>query len=83
MDADAELDRIGSGTAGVALTNVFLNLDSAGNRVDSAAKLHQHAVAHQFDDPAGMGSDLRIDKVAPQCFQTRQCPSFVNPRRRE
>jgi len=50
------------------LANVFLDLDRTGNRVDGAAELYQHAVAHELDDPARMGGDIRIDKVAPQCL---------------
>ena len=66
IDADAELDRIGFRSAGIVLANVFLDLYRTGNRVDGAAELYQHAVAHELDDPARMGGDIRIDKVAPQ-----------------
>jgi hypothetical protein len=79
IDANAELDRIGFGATGVVLSNVLLDLDRTGDRVDGAAELHQYAVAHQLDNPARMGSDRRIDEAAPQCLQALQCADFVDP----
>ena len=56
IDANAELDRVASVKDSIVLANVVLDLDPAGNRVDGAGELYQHAIAHQLDDPARMGS---------------------------
>jgi hypothetical protein len=37
-------------------------------RLDGASELDERAAAHELDDPARMGGDLRIDKFAAQCL---------------
>src|SRR5664279_48303 len=66
IDTDTQFDAPLPRFSSIALGHSALNVDSAGNRVNGAAKLHQRAVAHQLDDPAQMGGDLGIDKFAPQ-----------------
>jgi hypothetical protein len=65
VDPNPELDRIGLGTTSIVLPKLSLNLDRAGNSIDGACEFYQRAVAHQFDDAAGMGSDRRIDQLTP------------------
>jgi hypothetical protein len=66
VDTDPELDRIGFGATGVALPKLSLDFDGAGDGVHGAREFHQRAIAHELDDPARMGSDRRIDQLAPQ-----------------
>jgi hypothetical protein len=50
IDADAQIDAVVFGEAGVPLRHAALDLDGAFDRVDHAAKLGEKAVAHQLED---------------------------------
>ena len=78
VDPDPELDRIGFGATGIVLPKLSLNLDRAGDSVHGAREFHQRAVAHEFDDTAGMGRNHRVDKLTPQGIQPGQSPGLVH-----
>src|SRR4051794_25829940 len=52
VDADAEADLLVLGDARLALGHAALDGDGTGDRVDDAAELAQHAIAHELDNPA-------------------------------
>ena len=77
MDADAELDAALGRQAGVALDHAVLHLDGAAHGVDHAAELDKDAVAGALDHPPVMHGDGRIDQIAPERPQPRQCAILV------
>ena len=62
IDADAELDAAILRHAGVAAGHAVLDFDRAGDGVDHAGELDQHAVAGQLDDAALVLGDPRVDQ---------------------
>ena len=78
IDADPELYPTVFRAARIAFANLLLDLDRAGDGVHGARKLHQRAVAHQFERPAGMGRDQGIDEVAPHGLQPGECPGLID-----
>ena len=63
--------------AGVALDHAVLHLDGAAHGVDHAAELDEVAVAGALDDAPMMRGDGRIDQIAAQRPQPRQCAILV------
>ena len=78
IDADPELYPTVFGAVRIAFANLLLDLDRAGDSVHGARELHQRAVTHEFDRPARMGRDQRIDEVAPDGLQTGERPGLVD-----
>ena len=77
MDADAELDAPLGRKAGVALDHTVLHLDGAAHGVDHAAKFDKRAIAGPLHDAAVMHGDGRIDQIAPERPQSRQCAILI------
>ena len=77
MDADAELDAALGRKASIALDHAVLHLDGAAHGVDDAAELDEDAVAGALDHAAVMHGDGRIDQIAPERPQPRQCAILV------
>ena len=64
IDADAHVDAVVLGKAGVSLRHAALDADRAFDRVDDAPKLGEKTVAHQLEDYAAMRRDGRLDKFS-------------------
>ena len=62
---------------GVAQGDGALHINGEGNGVYDAAKLHQGAITHEFDDAPVMLGGLGLDKLSSNCFERRQRPSFI------
>ena len=77
MNADAELDAALGRHAGVALDHAGLHLDGAPHGVDHAAELDDVAVAGALDDAPVMSGDGRVDEIAAEAPQARQCAILV------
>src|SRR5271169_241244 len=77
MDADAELDTAFGRKARIALDHSVLQLDGAADGLNDAAKLNEDAVARALDHAPVMHGDCRIDQIAPQRPQPRQCAVLV------
>ena len=77
MDADAELDAALGRKAGVALDHAVLHLDGAAHGVDHAAELNDGSVAGALDHAPVMGGDCRVDQIAAERPQPRQCAILV------
>ena len=71
--------RWSSGVAGIALGHPALHRDRAGDGVDDARELDQHAVAGGLDDAAVVLGDLRIDQFAAMRSKPRQSAGLVRP----
>ena len=69
--------RRSGGTDGVALDEPLRDLDRAADRLDHAAELDDHPVAHPLDDPPAMGLDGRIEQFAAERAHPRQRRLFV------
>jgi hypothetical protein len=69
--------RWSSGARPVALGHRLLHLVGAGDGVDDAGELHQHAVAGQLDDAAAPFGNTGIDDLAAAKLHRIQCPLFV------
>jgi hypothetical protein len=61
----------------VALGHPVLKCKRAGDRLDDARELYQHAVPGGLDDPALVLGDLRIDQLAAMRPEPRQSAGFV------
>ena len=77
MDADTELDAPLGRQPSIALDHAALDLDRAAHGVDHAAKFDKCAIACPLDDTAVMHGDSRIDQVASECPQSRQCAILI------
>ena len=77
MDADAELDAPLGRQPGIALDHAVLHLDGAAHGVDHAAKFDKRAIASPLHDTAVMHGDGRIDQVAAERPQSRQCAILI------
>jgi hypothetical protein len=66
VNADAQLDLLIVGNAGVALAHAVLHLDGAAHGVDDAAEYDDVAVTGALDDAAVMHGDRRADQVAAE-----------------
>ena len=77
MDADTELDAPLGRQPSIALDHAALHLDGAAHGIDHAAKFDKRAIACPLDDAAVMHGDGRIDQVASECPQSRQCAILV------
>ena len=64
--------RRSGGTAALRSTSPFVDLDRAADRLDHAAELDDHPVAHPLDDPPAMGLDGRIEQFAAERAHPRQ-----------
>ena len=64
VDADAELEPVLRREGGVALAQGLLDADSAGQRLDDAREVGQHAVARRADDAAVVLGDEPVDDLA-------------------
>jgi hypothetical protein len=62
--ADSELDPSLSWHARVALDHRVLDLDSAADCIDNAAKFDQRSVTSPLHHPTIMYGDRRVDEVA-------------------
>ena len=77
MNADAELDAALGRKAGVALDHAVLHLDGAAHGVDHAAELDETSVAGALHYAPVMHGDGRIDQIAAERPQPRQCAILV------
>ena len=77
MDADAELDAALGRKAGVALDHAVLHLDGAAHGVDHAAELNDGSIAGALDHAPIVDGDYRVDQIAAERSQPRQCPILV------
>ena len=77
MDADTELDAPLGRQPGIALDHAVLHLDGAAHGVDHAAKFDKRAIACPLHDAAVMHGDGRIDQVAAERPQSRQCAILI------
>ena len=64
IDADAELEPVLRREGGVALAQGPLDVDGAGQRLDDAREVGQHAVARRADDAAVVLGDEPVDDLA-------------------
>ena len=67
IDTDAEHDPLILRRCPIAFGHRPLDRDRAGNGLNNARKLDQHAIASSFDDTAPMLGDFRIDEFAAMC----------------
>ena len=77
MDADTELDAPLGRKPSIALDHAALHLDGAAHGVDYAAKFDKRAIACPLDDAAVMHGDGRVDQVASERPQSRQCAILI------
>ena len=77
MDADAKLDATLRRKAGVAFDHAVLHFDGAAHRVDYAAELDDASVTRALHDASVMHGDGRVDQIATEGPQPRQCPILV------
>jgi hypothetical protein len=77
MNANAQLDAPLGRQPSIALEHAALHLDGAAHGVDHAAKFDKRAIACPLDDAAVMHGDGRIDQVASECPQSRQCAILI------
>ena len=77
MQADAEGLAALGGRAGVALDHAALQLDRRAHRLDGAAELDQHAVAHRLDDAAMEALDHRRHQLGEMRTQVDERPLLV------
>ena len=83
IDADAQHDPAGPPARRVCARHPVLQLDGAGDGVDGAGELHQHAVAHHFDDAPVMLGDQRLDQLfARRAFRAASVPASSRSIRR-
>jgi hypothetical protein len=61
IDADAEADALDLRYLRLALRNAALGRDGTGDRIDDAAELAEHAVAHQLDYAALVLCNQRLN----------------------
>src|ERR1019366_147626 len=78
MDADAKLNVSLGRNAGVALDHAVLHLDSAAYSLDYTAELDEDAIASALDHAPVMHGDGRINQIAPQRAEPRQCAILVD-----
>ena len=78
MDADAELDASLGPQTGVALDHTILHLDGAAHPVDHAPEFNENPVAGAFDHAPVMHGDGRINQIAPESPEPRQCAILVH-----
>ena len=64
VDADAERKPVLGRQGGVALAQGLLDVDSAGQRLDDAREVGQHAVTRRADDAAVVLGDEPVDDLA-------------------
>jgi hypothetical protein len=64
VDSYAELEPMLRQEGGVALTQGVLDADSAGQRLDNAREVGQHAVARRADNAAFVLGDEPVDDLA-------------------
>src|SRR5262249_6793765 len=69
INADAQLDTAISRRGGANLANLLLQIDRAGDSIDGAGDLNQHAIAHYLDDAALMPLKQGGQDFAPERFQ--------------
>ena len=72
--------RRSGGRPALRSTMAVLHLDGAAHRVDHAAELDEAAVAGALDDAPMMHGDGRVDQIAAQRPQPRQCAILVRAR---
>ena len=63
IDADAEIDLLIVGQAGIARGHPALNFGSASHGIDDTGELDEQAVPHQLDDAALVLGDLGLDEL--------------------
>ena len=63
--------------AGVALNHAVLHLDGAAHGVDDAAELNETSVAGALHHAPVMHGDGRIDQIAAERPEPRQCAILV------
>src|SRR5207248_1815103 len=71
IDADAKLDLLALGESRIRRSHALLHIHGALYGVDHAGELDQHAIAHQFEDPAAMPGDQRSQNFAPTLLEDR------------
>jgi hypothetical protein len=61
----------------ISCRHAALDLGRTFHRLDHAAELGQHAVAHELDDAAAVARDRGIDHLGAMRLQARQRAGFV------
>ncbi len=77
VDADAQNDPAAFGQVLVRFRHLALQVGSAGNRVDRAAKLDKDTVAHDFDNAPSVRTDGRLHDRDPSFLQGSKSAPFV------
>ena len=77
IDADAHVDALVLGEAGVPLRHSVLDVDGALNRVNNAPEFRQQPVAHELEDAAMVGRYLRLDEFNAVILQALEGLRFV------
>ena len=75
VEADAELDPLVDGHAGIALAHALLEFDGAVRCIHDAGEFDQKPVARRLDDAPAVLADLGVNQLA--AMQARQCPRLV------
>src|SRR5208337_1471144 len=75
--ADPEFNTAILGDACVALDHRVLHFDGAAHRIDYTSKFDQRPIAGALEDTSIMHGDCRIDEIASQGPQPRQCAILV------
>ena len=63
--------------SGVARGHAGLDRDGALHRLDHAGELDQRAIAHELDEAAVVGGDLRVDHLAAMGLEAGERAGFV------
>ena len=69
--------RRSAGSPGIALDHAVLHLDGAAHGVDHATKFDKRAIACPLHDAPMMHGDGRINQVALERPQSRQCAILI------
>jgi hypothetical protein len=77
IDADPQQHLVVIGCRGIGRRHALLQLDGAGDRMDGAAELDQHAVAHYLDNAAAVLGHQRLEDLLAPPLQLRQRPGLI------
>jgi hypothetical protein len=77
MDSDAKFNPPVGRDARVALDHSGLHFDCATGRIDHTAEFSDEPVAGALDDPAMVRGDRRLDQIAEERAEPRECSLLV------
>ena len=77
MDANAKLDAALRRKAGVSLDHAVLHFDGTADCVNDAAELNETSVARALHDTSVVDGDSRVNQIATERPQPRQCPILI------